>query len=116
MGIDGIGGGGGPPKVGGEVSPVQRRDGERFQLPADGVGTGEVQSSEGAELLDKVQQGEVSLDEYLDVRVSEAVSHLKDALPPEQLDFIKAELRGQLQEDPVLIELVRQTTGQSSRA
>jgi hypothetical protein len=41
------------------------------------------------------------------------VGHLEGRLSPEQLEFVKEELRAQLQSDPVLIELVRRATGQS---
>ena len=42
--------------------------------------------------------------------------HLEGRLSPEQLEFVKEELRAQLQSDPVLIELVRRATGQSPEA
>ena len=53
------------------------------------------------------------LDAYLDIRVADAVGHLEGKLSPEQLEFVKEELREQLRSDPVLIELVRRATGQS---
>jgi hypothetical protein len=108
MAIDGIGQGGGAPKVGGSPSSVSGPQTEKFELAADGV-----EGSAGTELLAQVQRGEVSLDAYLDVRVDDAVSHLEGTLAPEQLEFVKQELREQLESDPVLIELVRRTTGRS---
>lgn len=113
MGIDGIGKGGDVPKVdssSGSTS-VTGVEGERFELSAEGVG-----SSQEAGLLERVQRGEVGLDAYLDVRVNDAVGHLEGRLSPEQLEFVKEELREQLQSDPVLIELVRRATGQSPEA
>lgn len=110
MGIDGIGQGGGASKVtgGGSIGSVAGPESERFELSTESV-----ERSEGAELLEGVQRGEVQLDAYLDVRVNDAVGHLEGKLSPEQLAFIKEELREQLRNDPVLIELVRRATGQS---
>jgi len=113
MGIDGIGQGGGAPKVGNgpEISSVGGPEGERFDVAMDGVAP-----SQGAGLLEQVQRGEVHLDTYLDVRVNDAVGHLEGKLSPEQLEFVKEELREQLRNDPVLIELVRRATGQTPEA
>jgi hypothetical protein len=110
MGIDGIGKGGDVPKVDPSAgsSSVAGVEGERFELSTEGV-----QRSQGAGLLEQVQRGEVGLDAYLDVRVNDAVGHLEGRLSAEQLEFVKEELRAQLQSDPVLIELVRRATGQS---
>jgi len=110
MGIDGIGKGGDVPKVdpsGGSTS-VAGVEGERFELSTEGVNR-----SQGVGLLEQVQRGEVGLDAYLDGRVNDAVGHLEGRLSPEQLEFVKEELRAQLQSDPVLIELVRRATGHS---
>ena len=113
MGIDGIGKGGDTPKVdpSSGATSVKGVEGERFELSTEGVGP-----TQSAGLLDQVQRGEVGLDAYLDVRVSDAVGHLEGRLSPEQLEFVKEELRAQLQSDPVLIELVRRATGQSPEA
>ncbi|MEO8184797.1 MAG: hypothetical protein ABI895_38810 [Deltaproteobacteria bacterium] len=113
MAIDGIGKGGDVPKVdpsSGSTS-VTGVDSERFELSTEGV-----EPSQGAGLLERVQRGEVGLDAYLDVRVNDAVGHLEGRLSPEQLEFVKEELRAQLQSDPVLIELVRRATGHSPEA
>jgi hypothetical protein len=112
MGIDGIGRGGDAPKVGGPSGPaVGGPDEVRFELSTES--TEGAERAEGAELLERVQRGEVHLDAYLDVRVNDAVGHLQGKLSPEQLEFVKEELREQLRNDPVLIELVRGATGQS---
>ena len=112
MGIDGIGQGGGAPKVGsGATSVGGPESSERFELS-----TGDVERSEGAALLEQVQRGEVQLDAYLDVRVNDAVGHLQGKLSPEQVEFIKNELREQLRSDQVLMELVRRATGHSPEA
>ena len=108
MGIDGIGQGGGAPKIGSGPSSVSGTESERFEISPESV-----DRSDGATLLEQVQRGEIRLDAYLDVRVSDAVGHLEGKLSPEHLEFVKAELREQLRSDPVLIELVRRATGQS---
>ena len=111
MGIDGIGPGGGAPKLSSDVTSVSGTESEKFELSTEGV-----DRAEGAELLERVQRGEVQLDAYLDVRVNDAVGHLEGKLSPEQLDFVREELREQLRNDPVLIELVRRATGQTPEA
>jgi hypothetical protein len=64
--------------------------------------------------LSSLQRGELTLDQYLDGRVSEATSHLAGKLSPEQLAFVQQSLREQLVTDPVLVELVQRTTGSSA--
>jgi hypothetical protein len=108
MGIDGIGQGGGTPKVGPGPASISGPESDKFELLPESV-----ERSGGAELLEQVQRGEIRLDAYLDVRVANAVGHLEGKLSPEQLEFVKDELREQLRSDPVLIELVRRATGQS---
>lgn len=108
MAIDGIGQGGGVPKVGPGPSSVSGPDSDKFELLPESI-----DRSDGAELLEQVQRGEIQLDAYLDIRVTDAVGHLEGRLSPEQLEFVKDELREQLRSDPVLIELVRRATGQS---
>jgi hypothetical protein len=57
-----------------------------------------------------LERGEISVDQYLDARVESAVAPLLPRLSPEQLEFVRAELRSSLTTDPVLVELVRKTT------
>jgi len=102
MGIDGIG----------KAPPV---------APAEGTGGATGASTEfrvsptGAAApagdLARLERGEIGLDAYLDGRVGDATRHLEGRLTPEQLDFVRETLRGQLSSDPVLVELVRRTTG-----
>ncbi|MBN1609570.1 MAG: hypothetical protein JW940_23260, partial [Polyangiaceae bacterium] len=63
------------------------------------------------EALERVRSGELSLDQYLDGRVQEAVQHLVGKLSPDQLDFVRETLREQLSSDPVLVELVGRAVG-----
>lgn len=108
MGIDGIGKP--PPPVGpagaarpGEASPVR----EAFEVERPGG----VEKAGATDALSKLERGEISVDQYLDAKVSQAVQHLEGKLGPEQLDFVKSALREQLRTDPVLVELVRRSTG-----
>lgn len=111
MGIDGIGQGGGAPKIDPGPASISGPEGEKFELLPDSV-----DRSDSAGLLEQVQRGEIRLDAYLDVRVADAVGHLEGKLSPEQLEFVKGELRAQLESDPVLIELVRRATGHTPEA
>ncbi len=112
MGIDGIGKPGGlPPGAGGVGGPTKTGaiKGESFRVDK-AAGTEGVQATDP---LGQLQRGDITLDQYLDSRVADAVQHLEGKLPPEHLDFVKQSLREQLGSDPVLIELVRRTTGAS---
>jgi len=108
MGVDGIGSGGGRPL--GAVGPaapsgVAGTDGLEAGRPASAEGPS------GSAALEQLQRGEIDLEHYLDTRVVEATRHLEGRLAPSELDFIRAALRGELEADPVLGELVRRTTG-----
>jgi hypothetical protein len=112
MSIDGIGKPGlGQPANGigelGKATGVGGASGESFK-----VATGEPAGSVGlSEALQRLEHNQITLDEYLDMRVHGAVEHLEGKLSVEQLEFVKETLREQLRSDPVLIELVRRATG-----
>lgn len=111
MSIDGIGkpppvappsGAGGPAQTDAEF-----RVGEtRASTQASGV--------EPSSALARLERGEIGLDAYLDARVAAATEHLSGRLGPEQLAFVKQSLRAELESDPVLVELVRRTTGRAA--
>jgi hypothetical protein len=110
MGIDGIGK---PPgasigSVGSVPGTEPARGSEPFAVDRSAPAT-PIERVSAA--LSSLQRGELSLDQYLDARVSDATSHLTGKLSPEQLDFVKQSLREQLATDPVLVELVQRTTG-----
>ena len=112
MGIDGIGK---PPgasigSVGGVPGAEAVRGAEPFAVDRSAPAAPPDRISAA---LSSLQRGELSLDQYLDGRVSDATSHLAGKLSPEQLDFVKQSLREQLATDPVLVELVQRTTGTS---
>ncbi len=114
MGIDGIGklppGGASIGGTGGVQGANAARPAEAFSLDVAGAGAS-APSSRVSAALSSLQRGELSLDQYLDGRVSDATSHLAGKLSPDQLDFVKQSLRDQLSTDPVLVELVQRTTG-----
>lgn len=110
MSIDGIGKppGAGIGGTGGIPSAEGARGAEPFKLDSSAA------LAAGGKLsaaLSSLQRGELSLDQYLDGRVSDATSHLVGKLSPDQLEFVKQSLRDQMATDPVLIELVQRTTG-----
>jgi len=76
---------------------------------AAAVATGK-QARVSAALI-KLKSGEMTLDEYLDDRADHAVAHLKTLVNGEQLQVVRQVVRDQLTTDPVLVEMVRQTTG-----
>jgi hypothetical protein len=112
MSIDRIGkGGGGPPVTGidqpgsASTTGVGSKDGEfkvQRAAPAEGI---------GAEPLDRLRSGEISISQYLDIKVEQAMSHLDQRMSAEQLTFIRDSLREQLANDPMLVELVQSATG-----
>jgi len=113
MGIDGIGK---PPgasiaSVGGAPSTEPARAAEPFVLDRSAA---VAPSDRISAALSSLQRGELSLDQYLDGRISDATNHLTGQISPEQLDFVKQSLREQLTTDPVLVELVQRTTGSSA--
>jgi hypothetical protein len=67
-------------------------------------------AASGSDAFQALERGEISVDQYLDARVESAVAPLLSRLSPEQLEFVRAELRSSLTTDPVLVELVRKTT------
>lgn len=107
MGIDGIGK---PPPIGPAGAPL----GPTAASPPTSqfaVGASEQVTPSGE--LARLERGELGLDAYLDGKVSEATQRLAGKLSPEQLAFVRETLRSELASDPVLVELVRRTTGKS---
>jgi hypothetical protein len=106
MSIDGIG------KPGGVVPGAPAAGAARgsFEVGAPGPATA-ASAANGSDAFQALERGEISVDQYLDARVESAVAPLVSRLSPEQLEFVRGELRGALETDPVLVELVRKTTG-----
>jgi hypothetical protein len=80
--------------------------GSSARSAAPGVGKAVISAA-----LRQLNRGELSLDEYLEYRVEDAVAHLKDTVSAEQLDFVREVLRQELRSDPALREMLRQVTG-----
>jgi hypothetical protein len=110
MGVDGIGGNGGRPVHGIGPSDLAVTD----RVSSDAVPTAGVKGAAGttgSTALGQLERGEINVEQYLDTRVAEAVRHLEGRVPASQVDFVKKALREELSSDPVLVELVRRTTG-----
>lgn len=76
--------------------------------------TGSLRSASRApsEALQRLKSGQISLDEYLDLRTERALDHVRGKVPADMLETIRVTLKDQLRSDPVLIELVQRATGQ----
>jgi len=108
MSIDGIGKRGVAPGASGPgAAPAQGS----FEVGAANAATAPDVTTGASDAFSALERGEINVDQYLNARVESAVSPLLSRLSPEQLDFVRAELRSALETDPVLIELVRKTTG-----
>jgi hypothetical protein len=116
MSIDGIGKRGGvlPGAQLPGALPAQAAFAVDGAPPAEAVGAAEAAGKSDA--FAALERGEISVDQYLDARVESAVAPLVSRLSPEQLEFVRAELRSALTTDPVLVELVRKTTGGAVRS
>jgi hypothetical protein len=113
MSIDGIGKRGGI-APGGSVPGAPAAPGSfevgRAEAPSA------VESASGAsDAFAALERGEINVDQYLDSRIETAVAPLLSRLSPDQLEFVRGELRAALETDPVLVELVRKTTGSAAR-
>ncbi|MEO6601305.1 MAG: hypothetical protein ABIQ16_15615 [Polyangiaceae bacterium] len=59
----------------------------------------------------RLDRGELTVDEYMDVLVEQAVAVVAGKVPADRLDWLRGMMREQLYSDPVLRERVRQATG-----
>jgi hypothetical protein len=113
MGIDGIGKKGPPAPPPPKEAGAPARSGEATR-PFDAgkaVPAGSAQPVEASRpALDRFRAGEIDVNGYVDQKVNEATAHL-GALPPAQLEQVKASLRERLRTDPSLVDLVRAATG-----
>lgn len=81
-----------------------------FEIGAGG-GAASAGTAAGSDAFSALERGEISVEQYLDARVESAVAPLLSRLSPDQLEFVRGELRQALETDPVLVELVKKTTG-----
>jgi restriction endonuclease Mrr len=61
-------------------------------------------------LLQQLEQGQLTREQYLERRIEEAVAPFANKLAPEQLEHVRQTLREQLQFDPTVLELIRRAT------
>ena len=120
MSIDRIGKGpGAKPPTEGPAAPSDRAADFRVDRSTPAASTGSARATTGASAVtgpspaEQVRRGELSLDAYLDQRVSEATGHLVGKLGPGDLARVQSTLRSQLAQDPWLRELVTSATGQA---
>jgi len=97
-----------PPSAGGATPTSSPR-----AFSVEGSAPTRASAVAGASPAEQVRQGEISLDQYLDLRVREATAHLEGRLGPADLTRIQKTLREQLASDPGLRELVQQAAGQA---
>jgi hypothetical protein len=107
MSIDGIG------KRSGIAPGATAAGAEPTRAAFEVGGASAPSAAEGSEAFLALERGELSVEQYLDARVESAVGPLISKLSPEQLEFVRGELRSALETDPVLVELVRQSTGRA---
>lgn len=110
MGIDGIGGGKPPSGPLGGATGSSKASGEGFSVDR-GTKTSAAQQVGASADLERLQAGEISLDDYLQTRADKAVAHLEAVVPPEQLELIKEQLIHQMKQDPTVATLVQRATG-----
>jgi hypothetical protein len=121
--VDGIGKGGPPRGVGG-TPPTTGASKPGVSSPQAGTPTGKtfevgktreataVEHVTGSGPLEQLKAGKIDFNQYVDLKVQEATSHL-EGLSPAQLDTIKSMLRDRMATDPELVDLVKQATGQA---
>ncbi len=119
MGVDGIGGGPLKPSGPGKGFDVEgvgsARETSDVAGPDAASGSGaalEVQATPDVQDVDRarLEAGQLSVEQYLEVQVERATAHLEARLSTEQLGAIRDELRAQLASDPVLASLARRAT------
>ena len=108
MGIDGIGSRGpvAPPTV-----PAAEKAGPATASFEVGKAAPVAPAEVGRTALDRLKAGEIDVHGYVEAKVDEATAHLS-ALPPANLEAVRAALRDRIASDPTLVDLVRTASGQ----
>lgn len=109
MSIDGIGKRGGIAP--GTQAPEATPAGRAFEVAGSSAAAAAERAAGSSDAFAALERGEIGVEQYLDARVESAVAPLVSRLSPEQLEFVRSELRTALATDPVLLELVRKSTG-----
>jgi hypothetical protein len=74
----------------------------------------EVQNTQATGSLnpaERVRAGELSMNDYIDLRVNEATQHLEGKLGPNDLSSIRGMLREQMLVDPAIQDMIKAATG-----
>ena len=58
----------------------------------------------------RLKRGEISADEYLDIKVDLAMTRLRDLLPDDDFGYVRAIVRDRIETDPVLAALAQRLT------
>jgi hypothetical protein len=77
--------------------------------------TARPRASSGSDALQQLERGEISLEQYLELRVEKAIARLGDLVNDEERQILRETLRDHALVDPVIQELVRRATGRSVR-
>jgi hypothetical protein len=118
MGIDRLGSKGPPAPPPNEVRGPSRagETGRPFEVSKTAQPTGPQATSQAGQVdaarppLERLRAGDITLNQYLDMKVHESTAHL-GSLPPQQLEAIRRTLRDRMATDPALVDLVRSATG-----
>src|SRR5687767_20860 len=108
MSIDGIGKRGGVTPGAPDPGAVAQSS---FELTQNAAPSGAAATAVPSDAFAALERGEISVDQYLDAKVEAAVAPLLSRLPIDQVELVRGELRAALETDPVLLELVRKSTG-----
>jgi hypothetical protein len=120
MPIDRIGKGGGvPPQTPGATGPSGAAPTKPFEVegarsdPASGAATEKAAAASevGASALDQLRAGKIDVTRYVEIKLDEATKHLS-GLHASELEHVREALRDKIVQDPQLVDLVRQATGQ----
>lgn len=112
MGMDGIGkkpplGGVGG---GGAVGSTQKT-GATFDVRGPSA-TAPIDATDASSPLARLRAGEINVDQYVDLRIDEAM-HALQGMPASAVADIRGLLREKIVSDPTHLDLVRQATGQT---
>ncbi|HEY8041757.1 MAG TPA: hypothetical protein VIF15_18260 [Polyangiaceae bacterium] len=113
MGIDSIGKKGPPaPPPPAETGGPSRsaETGRPFEVPKPAPAPPANAVVPAPTALERLRAGELDVNGYVEVKVNEATAHLA-ALPPAEIEGIRAALRERLNSDPTLVDLLRTATG-----
>lgn len=68
-----------------------------------------------SDLVRRLELGQITREQYLDIKAEEAVAHLVGQCPTEQIELIRTALRDQLCDDPVCLRLFQQVAAEHDK-